>query len=175
MSDRGYREEEEVPPYSSMISYRNYDDPEQLAFTRYPDLLPPTTFGRFREPPSPLLPMFSNYPRMFLEPPPLLPRHHHHLDDDLPKVNRFPEFVEQPPRSRRSISQPPQKVHPVSFLLFFLVSWSFFLWVREDLNPVIHRAEFVQSDQSSKSKVCLHFPYPSRVRARAVFPSLSMA
>lgn len=122
MSDRGYREEEEVPPYSSMISYRNYDDPEQLAFTRYPDLLPPTTFGRFREPPSPLLPMFSNYPRMFLEPPPLLPRHHHHLDDDLPKVNRFPEFVEQPPRSRRSISQPPQKVHPVSFLLFFLVS-----------------------------------------------------
>jgi hypothetical protein len=129
MSDRGYREEEEVPPYTSMISYGNYDDPEELSFPRYPDLLPPTTFGRFREPPSPspLLPMFSNYPRMFLEPPPLLPRHHHHLDDDLHKVKRFPEFVEQPPRSRRSTSQPPQKVHPVSFLLFFLVSGSFFL------------------------------------------------
>lgn len=129
MSDRGYREEEEVPPYTSMISYRNYDDPEQLSFTRYPDLLPPTTFGRFREPPSPssLLPMFSNYPRMFQEPPRLLPRHHHHLDDAFPKVNRFPEFVEQPPRSRRSTSQPPQKVHPVSFFLFFLVSRSFFL------------------------------------------------
>ncbi len=33
----------------------------------------------------------------------------------------------------------------------------------------------MQSDQSSKSIVCLHFPYSSRVRARAVFPSLSMA